>query len=242
MSKVVLDKIVKDFGKNRVLDHISLEIKSGDFVSFLGPSGCGKTTCLRLIAGLDRFDSGAIRIGDKLMAEGGQGYFVPPEKRQLGMVFQSYAVWPHLDVFENVAFPLRIRGEARESLDARVESVLKMVELSGLERRKPDQLSGGQQQRVALARALVVNPEVLLLDEPLSNLDAKLRVRMRQDLKRIQKEFGFTAIFVTHDQSEAFFLSDSIVLLQSGKIVQVGSPKELLEQPANEFVRDFLSD
>lgn len=242
MSAVVLEKIVKNFGKQRVLDNISLKINDGEFCSFLGPSGCGKTTCLRLVAGLDRFDSGAIRIGEKLMAEGGHGSFVPPEKRNLGMVFQSYAVWPHLDVFANVAFPLRVRGEAQESLERRVEEVLQMVELTGLERRKPDQLSGGQQQRVALARALVVKPEVLLLDEPLSNLDAKLRVRMRQDLKRIQKEFGFTAIFVTHDQSEAFYLSDRVVLLDAGKVAQVGSPEELRDQPASDFVRDFLAE
>jgi len=203
MAQLVLSRINKSFGPAPVLRDFSLEVAAGEFLSLLGPSGCGKTTALRIIAGLLQPDSGSITIGGRYVYQAEQGYNLPPEERQVGMVFQSYALWPHMRVGENIAYPLKLRRYPRQEVQERVTKILDLVDLAGLEERYPHQLSGGQQQRVALARALVAEPLVLLLDEPLSNLDARLRERMRLELKDIQKRVGATIIYVTHDQLEA---------------------------------------
>ncbi len=230
-----LTKIFKERRRETVaVDHFSLEVKSGQLVTLLGSSGCGKTTILRMIAGFESPSSGSIFISGKEMNG------LPPNKRPVAMVFQSYALFPHMSVFENVAFGLRVRNVPRKELRERVEKILQKVGLNGKEKRGPNQLSGGEQQRVALARALVVNPEVLLCDEPFSNIDQSLRIKMREEIKRLQKELGLTILFVTHDQEEAFYLSDKIVLIDSGKIIQEGTPKEFYENPKTEFVKDFL--
>jgi iron(III) transport system ATP-binding protein len=204
----------------------------------LGPSGCGKTTTLRLIAGYLTPDSGTISVGDRLVSAPDK--VVPPEERGMGMVFQNYAVWPHKTVFENVAFGLRVRGMARDDTRNRVAKVLELVNMTGFEGRYPNELSGGQQQRVALARSLVVEPEILLLDEPLSNLDAKLRERMRWELKALQRRTGITFVYVTHDQSEALALSDQIAVIHRGRLQQFGTPREVYARPANRVVADFM--
>lgn len=230
-----LTKIFKEKGREiAAVDHFSLEVESGQLVTLLGPSGCGKTTALRMIAGFEKPTSGNISIAGKDING------LPPNKRPVAMVFQSYALFPHMSVFENVAFGLRVRNVPRKEIKERTKKILGLVGLNGKEKRAPHQLSGGEQQRVALARALVINPEVLLCDEPLSNLDQSLRIKMREEIKRLQKELGLTILFVTHDQEEAFFLSDKIVLIDSGKIIQVGTPKEFYENPKTDFVRDFL--
>jgi iron(III) transport system ATP-binding protein len=216
------------------VDDVTLEVRAGEFVSLLGPSGCGKTTLLRIIAGFETPTAGEIFLaGTKVTA-------LPPNARDTAMVFQSYALFPHLDVFENVAFGLRVRAVPEPEVAERVAAALRLVGLTGLERRSPDQLSGGQQQRVALARAVVTQPRVLLLDEPLSNLDAKLREQMRVELRRIQRELGITAIYVTHDQVEAMTLADRIVVLDRGRVQQVAPPAELYARPANAFVSEFV--
>ncbi len=230
----------KTFGPIVATDELSLEVKRGEIFTLLGPSGCGKTTALRLIAGLERPDRGDIYIGDRLVVSAAKRVFVPAHKRGLGMVFQSYAIWPHLTVFENVAYPLRARGVRGATLRDKVGAALELVGLQGLEERPGPLLSGGQQQRVALARGLVFEPELLLLDEPFSNLDAKLREHMRVEVKRIQRRVGITVVFVTHDQVEALSLSDRLAVLESGRLMQVGSPRELYDKPQNGFVRDFL--
>lgn len=240
MSTVTFDHIGKSYGNVRVIKDFDLKIKDGDFVSFLGPSGCGKTTTLRMVAGLETNTEGKLFIGEMLVNDPQNKFIMAPEKRQVGMVFQSYAVWPHMNVFENVAYPLRVAKIARSEIDARVQTILKTVELDGLEMRMPSQLSGGQQQRVALARGLVAKPKVLLLDEPLSNLDAKLREKMRVDIRQIQQQFKITCIYVTHDQVEAFTMSDQIVLMNKGDIVQAGAPTEIRNSPKNEFVAEFI--
>jgi iron(III) transport system ATP-binding protein len=227
----------------RAVDGISLGVETGKLVTLLGPSGCGKTTTLRCLAGLERPDSGSIVIGDKVVFDSASRIFVPASDRGIGMVFQSYAIWPHMTVFENVAFPLRVaRGRRYSSADikARVHRMLDMVRLGGLERRAATQLSGGQQQRLALARGLVHEPTILLLDEPLSNLDAKLREQMRFELKRLQRSFGITTVYVTHDQSEALALSDEIAVFNAGRIVQRGTPQEIYRHPKTQFVADFV--
>ena len=217
---------------------LSLDIDNGQFVTLLGPSGCGKTTTLRLIAGFIAPDAGTIHADDRLLSSPGQ--VVPPEERGMGMVFQNYAVWPHRTVFENVVFGLKLRrvpaAEARE----RVKRTLALVNLTGLEDRLPGELSGGQQQRVALARSLVVEPEILLLDEPLSNLDAKLRERMRSELKELQRRTGITFVYVTHDQAEALALSDRIAVIHGGRLQQLGTPEEVYARPAGRVVADFM--
>jgi iron(III) transport system ATP-binding protein len=218
----------------RAVDDITLEIASGEFVSLLGPSGCGKTTLLRMIAGFETPTSGEISLAGQRVTH------LPPNARDAAMVFQSYALFPHLDVSENVAFGLRVRGIGAAEITERVAEALHLVGLSGLERRSPDQLSGGQQQRVALARAVVTRPRVLLLDEPLSNLDAKLREQMRVELRRIQRALGITAIYVTHDQVEAMTLADRIVVLERGRIQQIAPPADLYARPANAFVSEFV--
>ncbi|QTQ14303.1 ABC transporter ATP-binding protein [Treponema parvum] len=234
-----ITKIYKDYktGKDfAAVDDISLDIKPGSFVTLLGPSGCGKTTTLRMVAGFESPDKGEIYIGDQAINE------LTPNKRDTAMVFQSYALLPHYNVFDNIAYGLKIRKVAKDEIAERVMAMLKLVELEGLEGRMTNQLSGGQQQRVALARALVVQPSVLLFDEPLSNLDAKLRVAMRTEIRKIQQTVGITAIYVTHDQSEAMSISDQIIIMNKGKIAQMGTPREIYYQPKDEFVADFIGE
>lgn len=238
MAKVEIDKVVKAFGENVVIKEFTQVFDDGKFVTLLGPSGCGKTTMLRMIAGFERPTSGTIKIGDKVV--NGEKLFIPPEKRDIGMVFQSYAVWPHMTVFENVAYPLTIKRMNKDEIKSAVEKVLGIVHLSQYADRIPSMLSGGQQQRVALARALVASPKILLLDEPLSNLDAKLRESMRFEIKEIQQELDITVVYVTHDQTEAMAMSNSIILLNKGIIQQVGTPEEIYNSPVNQFVADFL--
>ena len=240
MSSVTLNNVQKSFGDVLVVDDFSLSVADGDFVSLLGPSGCGKTTVLRMVAGLERNNLGVIKLGDEVVSNPEGKVFLAPEKRHIGMVFQSYAVWPHMNVFENVAYPLKIQRMNKTEIDLHVWEILKLVELDGLEKRTPAQLSGGQQQRVALARGLVMRPKVLLLDEPLSNLDAKLREKMREDIRKIQQQFKITCMYVTHDQVEAFTMSDQIVILNHGKILQRGRPQEIRLSPANSFVAEFI--
>ena len=216
------------------MDRVSARVERGEFFTFLGPSGCGKTTTLRIVAGLELPDSGRVII------DGDDVTYLPPYKRDTAMVFQNYALWPHMTVFENVAYGLKVRKLPKEEVRRRVKEVLELVRLEGLESRYPTQLSGGQQQRVALARALVVQPKVLLLDEPLSNLDAKLRVEMREELKRLQRKLGITTIYVTHDQDEAMALSDRIAVMNLGRVVEVGKPDELYRRPRSFFVATFI--
>ena len=234
ISKIYQDpKTGKDF--YAVKDN-SLVIEPGEFVTLLGPSGCGKTTTLRMIAGFESPDEGEIYLGDEAINA------LTPNKRDTAMVFQSYALLPHYNVFDNVAYGLKLRHVPKEEIRERVMKILDLVELTGMEGRMTNQLSGGQQQRVALARALVIEPSVLLFDEPLSNLDAKLRVSMRTEIRRIQQEVGITAIYVTHDQSEAMALSDRIIIMRSGVVEQIGSPQEIYYHPVNEFVADFIGE
>jgi len=235
-----LGGVSKLFGVVPAVDRVSLEVARGEIFTLLGPSGCGKTTTLRLVAGLERPDGGEITLRDRLVASVPRRTFVPPHKRNLGMVFQSYAIWPHMTVFENVAYPLELRGVRRGGVRERVSRVLDLVGLTGLETRPATLLSGGQMQRLALCRALVYEPDLLLLDEPFSNLDAKLREQMRIELKLLQRRLGITVLFVTHDQIEALSLSDRIAVMQGGRVEQVGAPRELYERPAAAFVRDFL--
>lgn len=235
MAEVRLTTIKKAFGPVAVLHGISLDIASGEFVSLLGASGCGKTTLLRIVAGLESVTSGSVDIGGRNVTD------LPPERRDISMMFQSYALLPHLSVAENVRFPLRMRGIGnREEQQERVRSTLDTVQLGTLAERKPDQLSGGQQQRVALARAIVSRPKILLLDEPLSNLDARLREDMQVELIEIHKGLGLTTLFVTHDQEEALSLSDRIILINEGRIEQEGSPREIYARPATGYASSFL--
>ncbi len=234
ISKIYQDpKTGKDF---YAVKDTSLEIKPGSFVTLLGPSGCGKTTTLRMIAGFESPDEGEIYLGDEPINE------LTPNKRDTAMVFQSYALLPHYNVFDNVAYGLKLRKVGKDEIHKRVMDILHLVELDGMEGRMTNQLSGGQQQRVALARALVIEPSVLLFDEPLSNLDAKLRVSMRTEIRRIQQEVGITAIYVTHDQSEAMALSDNIIVMDKGVVAQMGTPQEIYYHPVNEFVADFIGE
>jgi iron(III) transport system ATP-binding protein len=241
MSTVSFEHVKKNYGDVKVIHDFSLDINDGDFVSFLGPSGCGKTTCLRMVSGLENNSGGIIKIDDAIVSDPANKMILAPEKRKVGMVFQSYAVWPHMNVFDNVAYPLKVAKTSKSELKDRVNEILKIVELDGYEKRMPDALSGGQQQRVALARGLVAQPKVLLLDEPLSNLDAKLREKMRGDIRKIQQDFGITCIYVTHDQIEAFTMSDKIVIMNAGNIIQQGSPQEIRNNPADDFVADFIA-
>jgi iron(III) transport system ATP-binding protein len=225
------------------VDDISIGIETGKLITLLGPSGCGKTTTLRCLAGLERPEGGRIVIAGQTVCDVDKGIFVPPSDRGIGMVFQSYAIWPHMTVFENVAFPLRVARERKYSsaeIKDKVTRALDMVRMSGYETRPATQLSGGQQQRLAFARGLVREPQILLLDEPLSNLDAKLREQMRVELKRLQKQLGVTTVYVTHDQSEALALSDEIAVFNAGRIIQRGTPQEIYRQPKNQFVADFI--
>ena len=238
MASVTIKNVSKAFGDVVVLKEFDQVFQDKEFITLLGPSGCGKTTMLRMIAGFEKPTSGQIYIGDQLVS--GEGTFVPPEKRDIGMVFQSYAVWPHMTVFDNVAYPLKIKKVDKKIIKEKVDRILDVVHLSQYADRIPSQLSGGQQQRVALGRALVAEPELLLLDEPLSNLDAKLRESMRFEIKEIQTKLGITVVYVTHDQTEAMAMSDRIIVINRGVIQQIGSPEEIYKHPANMFVADFV--
>jgi iron(III) transport system ATP-binding protein len=239
MSSITIDKVTKHFEDYvKVIKEFTDVIHDKEFVTLLGPSGCGKTTMLRMIAGFEKPSSGEIKIDDTVVSSAKN--FVPPEKRGIGMVFQSYAVWPHMTVFENVAYPLKIAKRSKAEIKTRVEKILEAVHLAQYAERIPSQLSGGQQQRVALGRALVCEPRLLLLDEPLSNLDAKLRENMRFEIKDIQKNFGITVVYVTHDQTEAMAMSDRIMVLNQGIVQQVAPPTEIYRHPANQFVADFV--
>ena len=238
MSTVTIKNLTKSFGSSQVLKEFNEVFRDGEFVTLLGPSGCGKTTMLRMIAGFEIPTTGEIWIDDKLVSGGKT--FLPPEKRDIGMVFQSYAVWPHMNVFDNVAYPLQIKHVKKEEIRTRVDKILETVHLTRYADRLPNQLSGGQQQRIALARALVAEPNLLLLDEPLSNLDAKLRESMRFEIKDITKSLGISVVYVTHDQTEAMAMSDRIFLINNGIVQQSGTPDEIYNHPANQFVADFL--
>jgi ABC-type Fe3+/spermidine/putrescine transport system ATPase subunit len=238
VSKIAVEHVSRDFGTTRAVSDVSLTVEPGEFVTLLGPSGSGKTTMLRMIAGLDHPTAGTISIDGRVVS--GPHGSLPPHERDIGMVFQGYAIWPHMTVFDNVAFPLRRRGVARDAAALRVADILGQVGLEGYERRYPSQLSGGQQQRVALARALVAQPKVVLFDEPLSNLDAKLRDSVRDLVRSFHRRLGLTIVYVTHDQGEAMILSDRIYVMNGGRIVQAGSARNLYEQPESIFVADFV--
>lgn len=233
---VQTDRLVKEFGDLRAVDELAFEIENGEFFSLLGPSGCGKSTTLRMLAGFEQPTEGDVYVGNERITD------VPPYNRDVGMVFQSYALFPHKTVGENVGFGLKMDGVDPEERSARVAETLELVGLPGFEDRSPTELSGGQQQRVALARALVIEPSVLLLDEPLSNLDLKLRKEMQFELKRIQSELDITTVYVTHDQEEALSMSDKILVMNNGKPEQIGTPREVYNEPANEFVADFMGE
>ncbi len=237
---VEVQGLVKVYGNDRAVDDVSFSVPKGAFLTLLGPSGCGKTTTLMSIAGLHSIDGGRISVGDAVYTAPEQGIFMPPEKRDIGMVFQSYAIWPHMTIAQNVAYPLEIRKIERAEIDARVADVLKLVGLGTMADKLATQLSGGQQQRAALARAIVSRPRLLLFDEPLSNLDVKLREQMRIELKRIQSEVGITSIYVTHDQAEALVMSDEIIVMSKGRIQQRGGPRDIYARPVNAYVSNFI--
>ena len=234
MLAVTLRNVTKKYGDGLAVDRATLEINEGEFFFLLGPSGCGKTTLLRMLAGFLDPDEGDVLFGDRRMND------VPAHRRNTGMVFQNYALWPHMTVFENVAYGLELRDVERDELKRRVAEALEMAQLTGLERRKPNELSGGQQQRVALARALVIRPDVLLFDEPLSNLDAKLRLEMRLELRRIHAQTGITSVYVTHDQKEALSLAHRVAVMRNGRVQQVGPPRDIYARPATRFVAEFI--
>ncbi|TCZ75158.1 ABC transporter ATP-binding protein [Paenibacillus albiflavus] len=236
MIQVTLEHISKQFGQAHGVSDVDVSIKPGEFFTLLGPSGCGKTTTLRMIAGFYYPTEGNILFGDENVT------YLPPNKRNTGMVFQNYALFPHMTVFENVAFGLKVRKKTKDEIKQRVTDALKQVHLDAYASRRIDQLSGGQQQRVALARALVIEPNILLLDEPLSNLDAKLREETRLEIKKLQMELGITTIYVTHDQAEAMAMSDRIMVMQGGVVQQIGSPEEIYNRPVNRFVSTFIGE
>ena len=240
MRDVRIESLTKRFGDVTAIAGVTVTIPEGKIVTLLGPSGCGKTTTLRCVAGFENADEGRIWVGGQLIFDSREKINLPPQKRGMGMVFQSYAVWPHMTVYENIAFPLKIRKLSRKEIDERVERAITMVGIPELKDRLPSAVSGGQQQRVAFARAVVYDPSVLLLDEPLSNLDAKLRERMRFEILELQRKLGITTLYVTHDQEEAMVLSDEVVVMDQGRIVQRGDPEEIYFNPQNEFVADFI--
>jgi len=233
-AAVAFQDVTKTFGQVLAVNQLNLQVAQGEFLVLLGPSGCGKTTSLRMLAGLERISRGTIRIGDTVVNE------LPPRARNVAMVFQSYALYPHLSVYDNLAYPLRIRGAPKASIEPRVREVAVLLQIQDLLERRPKQLSGGQRQRVALGRAIVRHPAVFLMDEPLSNLDAQLRVHTRGELKRLQSELGVTTIYVTHDQAEAMTLADRVAIMRDGLLQQVGPPREIYDRPANTFVGGFL--
>ncbi|MFO7265926.1 MAG: ABC transporter ATP-binding protein [Limnochordales bacterium] len=236
MAEIRLRGLTKKFGNVTAVDGIDLEIREGELLALLGPSGCGKTTCLLMLAGIYKPTAGEILFDDVVVND------VPPKARNVGLVFQSYALYPHMTVYDNIAFPLRLRGLPKSEIDRRVRDVAKLVQIDDLLDRRPGQLSGGQQQRVALCRALVREPAVLLLDEPLSNLDARLRIETRSEIKRLQAELGITTVLVTHDQIEAMTMADRIAVMRAGRIEQLSEPEELYARPANVFVASFIGD
>lgn len=247
MDQVVLRNVTKIFHTRTIgdivaVDDFSFNVKEGELFSFLGPSGCGKSTTLRMIAGFEDLTAGEIELSGRPVSVKDEDIYVPPEERGLGMVFQAFAVWPHMNVFENVAFPLRLQKMNRDDINRKVADALRHTSLTGLERVYPSDLSGGQQQRIALARAIVTQPKVMLLDEPLSNLDPQLRETMRFEIKELQRKFNFTIIFVTHDQSEAMAISDRMLVSDMGKIMQIGTPEELYRRPNSRFVHNFLGE
>jgi iron(III) transport system ATP-binding protein len=231
---VIIKDVVKKFGDFTAVNRISIDIREGEFFTLLGPSGCGKTTLLRMVAGFNSIDEGTIWFDDRMINH------VEAHKRDIGMVFQNYAIFPHMSVYENVAYGLKAKKLPRAEIDKKAKEALELVQISALAGRKPSELSGGQQQRVALARAFVIEPGVLLMDEPLSNLDAKLRVQMRTSIKKLQKGLGITTIYVTHDQEEALAISDRIAIMKDGKIMQAGMPEEIYKKPKNTFVAGFI--
>ncbi len=233
-ATIKIENAVKKYGKDTIINGLSLEIKPGEFFTLLGPSGCGKTTLLRMIIGFNSIEGGTFKINDRVIND------IPTNKRNIGMVFQNYAVFPHMSVFDNVAFGLKNRKLPKDVIEKKVNDILKVVKIDHLKDRMPANLSGGQQQRVALARAIVIEPEVLLMDEPLSNLDAKLRVEMRNAIKRIQRQFGITTVYVTHDQEEALAVSDRIAVMNGGVIQQIDAPHRIYQRPANRFVSNFI--
>ena len=238
MPGVTIKGLTKRYGDVAAVDGLGLHVPSGELVALLGPSGCGKTTTLRLVAGFLKPDAGEIWVGERCLSS--PAAVIPPERRRMAMIFQSYALWPHMTVAQNVAYGLRFGGASRAERDRRVRDMLRVVQLEGYGLRYPGELSGGQQQRVAVARALVVEPEILLLDEPLSNLDANLREEMRFEIRRLHETFGITTLYVTHDQAEAMVISDRVAVLESGRIVQIGTAEELFERPRTRFVAEFI--
>ncbi len=237
---ITLTNVSKYFGKVKAVSSLNLQIGDGECFSMLGPSGCGKTTTLRMVAGFEDLDEGEISVNDKLLSSGAKKYYLPPEKRDFGMVFQAFAVWPHMSVYENVAFPLRIKKTTAAEIDKRTTEALRHTNLLDVAKKSPAELSGGGKQRVALARALAINPSVMLLDEPLSSLDPHLREEMRFEIKELQKLYGFSIMYVTHDQSEAMALSDRILVMKNGVVQQIASPLEVYTKPANRFVFSFI--
>jgi iron(III) transport system ATP-binding protein len=238
MPGVVITGLTKRYGDVAAVAGLDLTVRPGELVALLGPSGCGKTTTLRLVAGFMAPDAGEIRVGDRVLSS--PGSVIPPERRRMAMIFQSYALWPHMTVAQNVAYGLRFGNTPRAQRDGKVEEILRAVQLAGYGARYPGELSGGQQQRVAVARALVVEPEILLLDEPLSNLDASLREEMRFEIRRLHERFGITTLYVTHDQAEAMVISDRAAVIRNGRVEQIGAPHELFERPRTRFVAEFI--
>ncbi len=238
MPGVSIRGLHKRYGDVAAVDGLDLDVKPGELVALLGPSGCGKTTTLRVVAGFLSPDSGEVWVGDRCLSS--PATVIPPERRRMGMIFQSYALWPHMTVAQNVAYGLRFNGVPRTEREGKVTEMLRVVQLAGYEQRYPGELSGGQQQRVAVARALVVEPEILLLDEPLSNLDASLREEMRFEIRRLHETFGITTLYVTHDQSEAMVISDRVAVLDQGRVAQIGTAEELFERPRTRFVAEFI--
>jgi len=242
MSRIVLRSIERRFGDFHAVRSLDLEVAEGELMTLLGPSGCGKTTTLRMIAGLETPTAGRIELAGRTINDTAAGIAVPPERRGIGMVFQSYAVWPHMTVARNIDYPLRIRNMARDERERRLARTLALVQLEGQEQKYPHQLSGGQQQRVALARGLIMEPDVMLLDEPLSNLDAKLRRGMRREIREIQRSLGMTMLYVTHDREEAEEISDRMAIMIAGRLAQVATPAEIRSRPADDDVRAFFSE
>lgn len=240
MAHIELTGVTKRFGAVTAVSNLNLKIEKGECFSLLGPSGCGKTTTLRMIAGFEDLDEGELKVAGRLFSSSHRKFYLPPEKRDFGMVFQAFAVWPHLNVFDNVAFPLRVRKLPKHEIYERTKKAIQYTGLSNVAQSFPNELSGGQQQRIALARAIAINPTVMLLDEPLSNLDPKLREEMRFEIKDLQKKFGFTIIYVTHDQAEAMALSDRMLVMADGVVQQVDTPLNIYNYPVNRFVFSFI--